>query len=112
VPPSRFDRHVFVCTHSRPEGGKPSCGARGGLEIHAALTRAVATDPALCGRVAVSTAGCLGPCFDGPNAVVYPDGAWYAELTTADVEPLVEAQLRRGEPLASRLYDWPSDDGD
>ena len=81
----RYRRHVFVCTNARPVGGKPSCGARGGVELAAALQRAVASDPALVGEIAVTPCGCLGPCFDGPNAVVYPEGAWLAGAAVEDV---------------------------
>ncbi|MEO8705936.1 MAG: (2Fe-2S) ferredoxin domain-containing protein [Kofleriaceae bacterium] len=40
--------------------------------------------------VLVTPCGCLGPCFDGPNAVVYPDGDWYAGLDETDAPGLVE----------------------
>src|SRR5690349_4582334 len=62
----RYRRHVFVCANTRPVGGKPSCGMRGGDEVVAALQRAIATSATLVGDVAVTPCGCLGPCFDGP----------------------------------------------
>jgi len=40
--------------------------------------------------VMVTSCGCLGPCFDGPNAVVYPDGVWYGDLAAADAHAIVE----------------------
>jgi (2Fe-2S) ferredoxin len=40
--------------------------------------------------VLVTGCACLGPCFDGPNAVVYPDGVWYGGLDDRDAEALVE----------------------
>jgi (2Fe-2S) ferredoxin len=40
-------------------------------------------------EVAVTGTMCLGPCFDGPNAVVYPDGTWHTEVTAEDAERLV-----------------------
>jgi len=105
----RYRRHVFVCTNARPVGGKPSCGARGGVEIAAALQRAVATAPDLVGAVAVTPCGCLGPCFDGPALVTYPDGQWLAGVGEADV-PAIAAWLAGG-PLPDRLrYDWDDDD--
>ena len=48
--------------------------------------------------VLVTPCGCLGPCFDGPNAVVYPDGVWYAGLAADDAERLVD-HLIGGAPL-------------
>ena len=40
--------------------------------------------------VLATPCGCLGPCFDGPNAVVYPDGVWYGALDDSDVDAIVE----------------------
>lgn len=102
----RYRRHVFVCTNTRPEGGKPACG---GASIAAALQRAVATDPTLVGQVAITPCGCLGPCFDGPNAVVYPDGEWLAGISEADISDVI-AYLRGGPIPEARRYVWPDDD--
>ena len=41
------------------------------------------------GNVLVTACGCLGPCFDGPNAVVYPDAVWYGALEPGDADALV-----------------------
>ena len=80
-------RHLFVCTNARGSG-KPTCGGRGGDELVTAVQRLAiergATD------VLVTPCGCLGPCFDGPNAVVYPDGVWYGDLTPNDAKALVD----------------------
>ena len=97
----RFDRHVFVCVHGRPSGGKPSCGERAGASVHAALLNAVAADAALCGRVAVTESGCLGPCYEGPNVIVYPEGVWYAHVSVGDVAAIVDEHLRHGRPVAA-----------
>lgn len=93
-------RHVFVCTNQRPPGGKPACAGRGSQALLAALQEAVAARPALRSAVAVTPCGCLGPCFDGPTLVVYPEGVWYAGVTLADVAELVERHLERGLPVA------------
>ena len=45
-------------------------------------------------EVMVTPCGCLGPCFDGPNAVVYPDGVWYGALAVEDAQGIVEHLLR------------------
>ncbi len=44
----------------------------------------------------VTPCGCLGPCFDGPNLVVYPDGEWLAGVQPSDV-PDVITYLAGGE---------------
>ena len=79
-------RHLFVCTNPR-SSGKPACG-RVGVDLIAAVQNlliARGSPDAL-----VTSSGCLGPCFDGPNAVVYPDAVWYGHLTVADAPSLVE----------------------
>src|SRR5512141_860439 len=71
-------RHLFVCTNGR-SSGKPACGPRGGDALVAAVQRELLARGAH--DALVTPCGCLGPCFDGPNAVIYPDGAWYAGLS-------------------------------
>ena len=100
----RYRRHVFVCTNTR------SCAPRGAAELAAALQRAIASDAELVGAVAVTPCGCLGPCLDGPNLVVYPDGEWLAGATEADVPDLL-AWLRGGPAVTRLRYEWPDDDG-
>ena len=79
-------RHLFVCTNTLASG-KPACGQRGGD----AIARAVQTQLIARGASALVTpCGCLGPCFDGPNAVVYPEGVWYGGLDERDADALVD----------------------
>jgi (2Fe-2S) ferredoxin len=57
-------------------------------------------------RVLITNCGCLGPCFDGPNAVVYPDGVWYAGLVPGDAAGLAD-HLASGHVLAAKLSHRP-----
>jgi (2Fe-2S) ferredoxin len=57
-------------------------------------------------RVLITNCGCLGPCFDGPNAVVYPDGVWYAGLVPDDAAGLAD-HLATGRVLAAKLSQRP-----
>ena len=82
--------HVFVCANARPEGGRPACATRGSGAIAAELTRAVLAR-GLGAEIAVTTSGCLGPCFEGPNLVVYPQGVWYQGVAVEDVGELVDS---------------------
>lgn len=102
--------HLFVCQNERPAAGRPSCAARGGPALLAALQRAVAADPALGARVAVTPCGCLGPCFDGPMMVVYPEAVWYAGVTAADAPEIVEKHLRGGEVVERLRFVWGDDE--
>lgn len=61
--------------------------------------------------VLVTPCGCLGPCFDGPNAVVYPDGVWYAALEVEDAGQLTQ-HLIGGAPLAAKVSSRPGRPGE
>jgi (2Fe-2S) ferredoxin len=99
-------RHLFVCTNGR-SSGKPACGPRGGDALVAAVQHQLLARGAA--DVLVTPCGCLGPCFDGPNAVVYPDGLWYAGLEPGDAERLAE-HLIGGAPLREKLSGRPGAD--
>jgi (2Fe-2S) ferredoxin len=97
-------RHLFVCANGR-SSGKPACGPRGGdalvtAVLHELIARRAVDD------VLVTPCECLGPCFDGPNAVVYPDGVWYAGLAADDAPRLVE-HLLGGTPLGEKVAQRP-----
>ena len=96
-------RHLFVCSNGR-SAGKPACGPRGGDALIAAVHRELLARGA--SGVLVTPCGCLGPCFDGPNAVIYPDGTWYAELAPEDAPGLVE-HLVDGVPYTAKTSERP-----
>ncbi len=98
---SRIRRHFFVCTNERPEGGRPACGARGGVEVARALARVAIERP----DVQVTACGCLGPCFDGPTVVVYPEAAWYGGVAPGDAAALVDEA-----PVERLRLQFPDDD--
>lgn len=104
------ERHVFICQTERPPSGKPSCARRGGGELYAAFQAGIGAHPELWDRIAVTSCGCLGPCFDGPNIVVYPERVWYANVTTADVPEIIESHVAGGRPVERLVYRWPDDD--
>jgi (2Fe-2S) ferredoxin len=104
---SRFERHFFVCQTQRPPLAKPSCGAKGSAEIFNALQEALGAHPDLWGKVSVTSSGCLGPCFDGPTIVVYPEGTWYAGVKPEDVPEIVEKHMVGGQVVERLVYRWP-----
>lgn len=95
----KIERHFFVCDNARPAGGKPSCGARGAGEVLSALQEGLGRHPELWGSIAITPSGCLGPCFEGPTIVVYPEAVWYVGVTAADVPEIVEKHMRNGIPV-------------
>lgn len=98
-------RHVFVCRYSRPDGSRPCCSGRGSGEVYAALLAGVCRRGDLGARVQVTESGCLGPCFDGPNVVIYPDGVWYAGVTASDVDEIVAEHLVGNRPVTRLLHE-------
>lgn len=79
-------RHLFVCTNTLASG-KPACGKRGNVELLAQVQQKLVARGAT--GVLATACGCLGPCFDGPNAVVYPDAVWYGALDASDADAIV-----------------------
>jgi len=99
-------RHLFVCTNGR-SSGKPACGPRGGDVLVAAVQQALLARGAI--DILVTPCSCLGPCFDGPNAVIYPDGTWYAGLEPADAADLAD-HLVTGRIFAAKASERPGGD--
>jgi (2Fe-2S) ferredoxin len=95
-----YDKHVFVCTHG---DWCPSVDGDG-LGVHAALKQAV-RDAGLADRVRVNHSGCFSQCGNGPMAVVYPDGVWYAALTPQDAAEIVSSHLVDGTPVERLRYE-------
>jgi (2Fe-2S) ferredoxin len=93
-------RHVFVCTQARPpEHPRGSCG-RGKNStallqaFWAELQKRQAYD-----TVAITYSGCLGPCDQGANVLVYPEAVLYNGVTPADVAEIFTSHLEGGEPV-------------
>jgi (2Fe-2S) ferredoxin len=95
-----FEKHLFVCTRGE---WCPSIDGDG-IGVHAALKEAV-REAGLADRVRVNHAGCFSQCGNGPMAVVYPDGVWYASLTPGDAAEIVNSHLLGGEPVEGLRYD-------
>lgn len=85
-------RHLFVCIQTRTGGGKPACGDRGGRALLMDLQARLAAVPEGM-DIGVTGCECLGPCFDGPNVVAYPEGAQWrgAEDRGAEIAAAVTA---------------------
>lgn len=91
--------HVFVCT------GK-SCSAVDSADVKTALERELRARGILFGKekkgknprgsVVVTECASVGFCAIGPAVMVYPDGIWYAQVSTKDVPEIVEEHLLNG----------------
>lgn len=92
-----FKRHVFVCTNERPKGHRRGdCRSKGADGLHRKLKDAVVR-AGLSEEIRINNAGCLDQCSQGPVMVVYPEGAWYVNVTLEDVDEIVNKHLIGGE---------------
>ena len=97
---ARPQRHVFVCTQSRPpQHPRGSCAAKDSAAVLQAFWAELQKRQAY-EQVAITNSGCLGPCDQGANVLVYPEGVLYRGVAPADVEEIFTRHLLNGEPVA------------
>ena len=93
-----YKKHVFVCTTGK------TCSEQHADEVMDAM-RAEIAKRGLKKEIRINKAGCMDQCGNGPMAVVYPEGVWYAHLSREDAEQIVEEHLVGGNPVERCLYD-------
>jgi (2Fe-2S) ferredoxin len=107
-PPLYYEKHVFCCTNTRPEGHPRGCCSAKGSEGLRNYLKARAKQLGL-ERVRINSAGCLDRCELGPNLVIYPEGVWYHYKTQQDLDEILETHLIGGGRV-DRLMLRPEDD--
>jgi (2Fe-2S) ferredoxin len=101
----RPTRHVFVCSQQRPAGHpRGSCGANGASPLLQAFWAELQKRQAF-EQVAITYAGCIGPCNGGPNVLVYPEGVLYRSVGVDDIAEIFDKHLLGGEPVARLCAD-------
>ncbi len=96
---ARPEKHVFVCTHSRPsDHPKGSCTARGSQAIVDAFASEFESR-GLWGRFKLNTSSCFGACEHSPSVLVYPEGVMYRKVTAQDVPKIIEEHLLGGQAV-------------
>jgi (2Fe-2S) ferredoxin len=100
---SKPQRHVFVCTQNRPPTHpRGSCVAKGSTALLQAFWAELQKRQAY-EKISITYSGCLGPCEQGANVLVYPEGVPYSGVTLADVEEIFTIHLEGGNPVARLL---------
>ena len=102
------ERHVLVCTNTRPPGNpKGSCGEKGSEALFDAL-KAMVRERGLHERMIVNRTSCLKHCSRGITVAVQPDNVWYAGVTLADLAEICDEHLTAGRPVERlRMPDIP-----
>ncbi|MCU0634627.1 MAG: hypothetical protein MUE41_07120 [Gemmatimonadaceae bacterium] len=97
APRPLVQHHVVLCTGRK-------CGGKKGKKAFRRL-RACAAGLRRDGQpVLVTETPCLRLCEHGPLAVVYPDGTWYADITTDVVDRICDEHLREGRVVRSHCF--------
>lgn len=95
-----FERHVFVCLNTRPEGApRPSCTADGTSELLTQLQQQAKAAGLAGSAIRINKSGCLDQCEHGPTVVVYPEAVWYGNVKPEDAAEIVSEHLVGGRPV-------------
>ena len=89
----RPQRHVFVCTQNRPpQHPRGSCASKGGTAVLQAFWAEQQKRQAY-DQLSITYSGCLGPCDQGANVLVYPEAVMYRNVTDADVAEIFNSAI-------------------
>ncbi|MEW5769484.1 MAG: (2Fe-2S) ferredoxin domain-containing protein [Pseudomonadota bacterium] len=95
----RPQKHVFVCNQARPQGHpRGSCADKGCREVMDEFLYQFQQRQCF-DKVQITAAGCIGPCGQGPNVLVYPDAVFYTGVSKADVAAIFDEHLLGGTPV-------------
>jgi len=78
---------LLVCVNERFGANSPSCGARGGERLVAALARELAARGL---TLPVERIYCFGYCTEGPNVRLAPGGPFFHQVDEAGVATLLD----------------------
>ena len=91
-----YRAHVLVC-------GGTGCTSSGGAQLIDEFEAQLAAN-GLDKEVKVVKTGCFGLCALGPVVVVYPEGAFYSQVTKEDVSEIVTEHLLKGRIVKRLVY--------
>lgn len=89
----QYNRHIFLCTSSKCSQNNQ--GNQTWNYLKDRLKELGLSE----NSVFRSKVGCLRICNEGPIALVYPEGTWYAKVDEERCEEIIQSHLLKGEPL-------------
>lgn len=99
----RPQRHVFVCSQNRPAGHpRGACAHKGASDVLQTFWQEL-QNRNLYSEIAVTYSGCIGPCDQGANVLVYPEGVLYRGVQKEDVAEIFNEHLIEGRPVERLL---------
>ncbi len=78
---------LVICVNRRFQGDKPSCAARGSVELADRLEQEISSRSI---DIAVERLKCFGHCDKGPVMRLVPGGRFYFDLTEDDLLPALD----------------------
>ena len=91
-----YKRHVLVCAGT-------GCTSSGSVKIAAKIEELLAAK-GLTDEVKVIKTGCHGLCALGPVMIIYPEAAFYSNVSMDHIEEIVEEHLVNGNIVTKYLY--------